>query len=307
MAVRGDFYFDFGLLAFFLFGVFPFAVRCWGGLLATTLAARSKRSHASGTNSMSDDALESFAMPQPLNRVIPNATVNQYPNTLDSKPELLPLVSSIFAHWSLIEYRLSLLLVRVLGADAAPALAMFSTLTAQHLQLGALEAAAKAALTPTEFDVFKTAMTVTDSVQTPRNHLAHWVWGYCPELPEALLLIEPKALKEQDIEFTKALEAGITDPAELARLNTYNPKHVLVYRKNDLLRAKRDLEEAAEMVFLVMVYLDGFYRGRRKLPPGVTAGTRDHLFRQLYGLRMFREAWDRTQEDRKKSPQPRPE
>jgi hypothetical protein len=31
--------------------------------------------------------------------------------------------------------------------------------------------------------------------------------------------------------------------------------------------------------------------------------TRDQLFRQLYDLRLFREAWDRIQEDRKKSRQ----
>lgn len=89
-------------------------------------------------------------MPQPLNRVRPNAFFRHDPNVLDDKPKLAELVANIFAHWGLIEHRLSLLLVRVLGADAEPALAMFSTLTAQHLQLGALEAAAKAALSAVE-------------------------------------------------------------------------------------------------------------------------------------------------------------
>src|SRR5262245_59198075 len=104
----------------------------------------------------------SLDMPQPLNRVIPNATFRHNPNALRDKPQLATHVASIFAHWGLIEYRLSLLLVRVLGADAAPALAMFSTLTAQHLQLGALRAAAVAALSSVEYKVFDTALTVCD-------------------------------------------------------------------------------------------------------------------------------------------------
>jgi ATP-dependent protease ClpP protease subunit len=35
----------------------------------------------------------------------------------------------------------------------------------------------------------------------------------------------------------------------------------------------------------------------------LVAGTRDQLFQQLYDLRLFREAWDRIQTDRKKSRQ----
>jgi hypothetical protein len=49
------------------------------------------------------------------------------------------LITKIFATWASIEQQLNFLLVRVLGANAAPALAMFETLTAQRLQLKALK------------------------------------------------------------------------------------------------------------------------------------------------------------------------
>src|ERR1700704_773040 len=193
-------------------------------------------------------------MSQPLNRVIPDALVRHDPNVLDNKPKMAHLVASIFAHWALIEYRLSLLLVRVLGADAAPALAMFSTLTAQHLQLGALEAAAKVALSAEEFDVFKATINVTDSVQTPRNHLAHWIWASCLELPEAMLLAEPKSAKERDREFTLALEkseGNSINVEEMTKLNSYDAAKVRVYKETDLRRVNRDLEEDSLIAFLV--------------------------------------------------------
>jgi hypothetical protein len=216
----------------------------------------------------------------------------------------------MFAHWGLVEYRLSLLLVRVLGADAAPALAMFSTLTAQHLQLGALEAAAKVALSVEEFDVFKAATNVTDRVQTPRNHLAHWIWGSCLELPDALLLAEPKSAKERDRELTLALERSDTagvNTAEMAKLNSYDPTKIRVYKEADLERAALDIEEASLITFLTVVYLDGLFRGRRKpLDPSQTRLTRAQVFQQLYGLRLFREALDQIQKDRQNSRQSQP-
>jgi hypothetical protein len=135
-------------------------------------------------------------MPQPLNRVISNGEFRPDADVLGDKPELAKLVASIFALWGLIEGSLSHLLIRVLGADAEPAIAMFATLTAQHLQMGALKAAARAALSSDDFDVFCAATSVTDGVQAPRNHLAHWIWGKCDQLPDALLLAEPKAEKE---------------------------------------------------------------------------------------------------------------
>jgi hypothetical protein len=242
-------------------------------------------------------------MPQPLNRVIPNGKFRQDTSVLDDKPELAKLVASICALWGLIEHALSHWLVRVLGADAEPAIAMFATLTAQHLQIGALRAAAKAALSADDFDVFCAAINVIDSVQTPRNHLAHWIWGSCEQLPDALLLAEPKAQKERDQKRMAVIDRFDKGPTvsmfdEIIELDRYDPATVLVYRHGDLERAKRDLEEAEKIAAVLMVYLD------RRLWQAPTSDTqrataiRDALSQKLRGNRLFREAWDRTRADR---------
>jgi hypothetical protein len=244
-------------------------------------------------------------MSQPLNRVKPGATVRQRPAILDHLPaKYAQLVAGIFSHWSMVEHRLNLLLVRILGADAELALAIFATLEAQHLQFRAIEAAAKAALEEREYDVFRAAMSVARSVQTPRNQLAHWVWAHSPELPDALLLAEPKSAKDGDREFTPALESGETDSEKISALNTFDPAHVQVYREGDLQRARNDLEQAVQITFLTVVYLDGTFKGRIKpLPWTHSTPSRDQLFQQLYDLRLFQEAWDRIQLDRKRSQQ----
>jgi hypothetical protein len=67
------------------------------------------------------------------------------------------LVNGIFARWAWIEYSLSVLLLNILGAEAKPALAMFSVLNGQRLQMSAVKAAAKAALPFDQFEIFAAA------------------------------------------------------------------------------------------------------------------------------------------------------
>jgi hypothetical protein len=142
---------------------------------------------------------------------------------LENKPDLAILVCEIFAVWARIEHQLSFLLVRVLGANAAPALAMHATLTAQHLQLGALQAAASAALTTDDLEVFKACVSVAESVQTPRNHLAHWIWAGCRQL---LVLADPKMLHNRDFRVAKLIQTAPTpveaDAMEVAAANRFD-------------------------------------------------------------------------------------
>jgi len=94
---------------------------------------------------------------------------------------------------------------------------------------------------------------------------------------------------------------GETDSEKISALNTFDPAHVQVYREGDLERARENLEQAVQITFLTVVYLDGLFKGRIKpLPWTRGTPTRDQLFHQLYGLRLFQEAWDRIQMDRKK-------
>jgi hypothetical protein len=140
-----------------------------------------------------------FVMPQPLSRIVSDAKISLRVDALADKPDMAILVTEIFAVWAYIEYQLSLLLVQILGATETPALAMHSVLTSQQLQAKALEAAAKAALSAHDYQIFSAVTSVVESVQTPRNHLAHWVWGRCEQRPDLLVLIDPKMYKANEM------------------------------------------------------------------------------------------------------------
>ena len=135
-------------------------------------------------------------MPNPINRIISDPHVALDTNALSDKPEMAIAVARIISSWGSIERELSSVLVRLLGANASSAHAIFSILQTQALQTKALEAAAKSVLDKDGFDAFNAVMAVVDSVKKTRNRLAHWCWGTCRQRPEYLILADPKMLKE---------------------------------------------------------------------------------------------------------------
>lgn len=249
-------------------------------------------------------------MPQPITKIVPNPHVQLNPDVLLDKPHFALLVCKIFAIWARIEQALTVLLVRVLGANSAPAIAIYSTLTAQHLQNRALDAAAKAALPDDDYQIFEAAISVVDSSQTPRNHLAHWSWGVCKERPDLLALADPKMLSTRDIRVFKHFHEK--DPSERDQQTTlsliqFEKSRILAYSIQDLERAVRDLEQAQTVIKHLVDYLDpivseGLYA---HLPQ--FARTRSEIrvsaLQKLNEQRLFREALARIRAARQTSSQ----
>jgi hypothetical protein len=217
------------------------------------------------------------------------------------------LICTIFAQWALIEKEMQMLLVRVLGADKGPAHAIYDVLTAQHLQTAALTAAARAALTQDQFEVFSAAIAVANSVQKQRNKLAHWIWARSDQVPNALLLVNPKALN-----------AGETERLKLMSGNAPFPKHysvarqilgvefdeILVYTQQALKRIDRDLGEAFQIMVHLAMYLNPLFT-KGEVPPDAM-GTAACELHELSKLGLFQEALSQIRARQKSTPEAQP-
>jgi hypothetical protein len=247
-------------------------------------------------------------MPQPLSRISPDATVTLWPS-VDSRVVYV-LASSIIALSAQVDHELSLLLVRIIGADARPALAMFDELDSPRAQLRLLGAAARAHLGPgtKQHRVFKAVLKSAEVAQAERHKVAHWIWGHCPELPGALLLADPRAVRTQTIELTRMLEKrknalvyvlqtddeqGKQDDIALSKLYAADKESILVYRDGDLSRSIRDLSEALTALHYFRYFLNPI--AVNKLAPSnpelVDLETSEGALRRLNSLRLFREAY----------------
>jgi hypothetical protein len=253
-------------------------------------------------------ALDGFDMPQPINRIVPNARVILDTDVLSEKPDIAVLVVRVFAIWAAIERHLNVLLVRLLGADSVPALAMFSILQTQALQTKALDAAAKSTLSPEDLDIFSASLAVANSVQKTRNRLAHWAWGKCTERPDLLVLGDPEGLKERDTRVAahyQSLKPGAPNLLETYNIVRFDLSKFYGYTKTDLEREVRDLLEADEIVFLYGIHLDpSFSMAHAKAfdEPESHDEIRAQVLQQLNGKRLFREALAQIRASRQSKP-----
>lgn len=197
-------------------------------------------------------------MPNPINSIVSNADVSLDYDALADKPDMAVLVSKIFSVWAGVEYQLGILLMRVLCAVESPAVAIFSILKTQQLQLTALDVAAKSALPSNDYCVFQAAMSVCKTARKVRNQLAHWVWARCSQRPDLLLLADPEMIKQRNIEAAKYVIERIGQPIHWGQwrgLHTFDLNYVLAYSVADLQRALDNLIEAEEVIFQLEFYL----------------------------------------------------
>lgn len=130
-------------------------------------------------------------MPQPLSRISPDANFELSTKALVDRLNLANLVTQIFALWAVVEQEFQILFSRIIGPDEIVADAVYAVLTRDGLQRTALNAAAKA-----KFGTDSSAvLAVCKRAGKIRHKLAHWRWGQSPDLPDVLLLADPKDVK----------------------------------------------------------------------------------------------------------------
>jgi hypothetical protein len=231
--------------------------------------------------------------------MLPDADLYLDSNVRDDKPEMAAAVARIFAVWASIEHRLDFLLIEIVGSDSSAAIAIYETLTAQHLQRKALENAAKAVLPLESYSVLITAISMAEGSQTPRNHLAHWMWGGCRQRPDLLALADPVLQKELDLRIRVFNEAGGLVDCDGWDPDFMDPNFVLAYSIDDLNRAHRDLIATNKCLGLVGSYL--FASGSNPRHERY-ADEQVRILAELNASPLFREAKGRIDADLQKRP-----
>jgi hypothetical protein len=155
------------------------------------------------------------AMPNPLSRVHPTATVilgNAGIRALAERPRLAVLFAEAISSWSNVEFFLQNLFVHLFGGNATLATNIYLSLTTRGPKKAALRQAIEAVPDEKVRKLIRVLIRMSETSQGLRDDLAHHVWGFSPELADALLLADPKHL---------------IDPANL------NRDHIFVYLERD--------------------------------------------------------------------------
>ena len=160
----------------------------------------------------------------------------------DWKPHLSSKASRCIALGSLIENLYGAILTSMLGANAKPAAAMYKSLQSLNAQSAVVLAAAEAVLSDDELDVLSAVTSLCNRAMKHRHRFAHWVWGHSKGYPEAIILIDPKALLEYELE--TAVTQGNNDNRGLQ--TNFDPSSCLIYDEAALVEAVNELKSAEE-------------------------------------------------------------
>jgi hypothetical protein len=137
--------------------------------------------------------------PQPLSRVKPNAEVWWGVGILTPYPKLCCIITETISFGAQVEFNWSAILVDLLKSDPKTGMAMYEALSGGESRRAALEGAAQSALPEADFLLFKAIEKVLAPARRVRNDFAHHIWGASPTVPNALLLIDPKCLRQLEV------------------------------------------------------------------------------------------------------------
>lgn len=242
-------------------------------------------------------------MPQTLANTPHSGSITHGSDSLGKRPDLAVIVATAICQWASVDARLAALLVRILGGSSKPSYAMFSAIH-QTAQQAALDAAARAALSSDDYDRFRAVLKVYQRNSKTRNQFAHWIWGHCDSIPDALLLLDPSRMFWHEVDIARFQEdpagtlAHLPTDASIEQKNAALQKifgpdgnRIWVYRKSDLDEALERFKEVAATIF----YLDLYLRRDR------FSDDLEHTL--LPNLHQYREALSRIRRGSKGSPE----
>ena len=173
--------------------------------------------------------------PQPLAMVRPNGQIILGQGELSQHPKYAALVMAVIEQWANAENIISQMVARFLSADFNVVMAMLQALTSTGRR-AALIGAAQEALSTDDFNLFRAVMKATKPSRDRRNDFAHHIWGVCPQIPDAMLLADPKVVDDLTIQLqTRIQRLTRSTPSPPQDLPEIDRMHIYVYRDRDLI------------------------------------------------------------------------
>jgi hypothetical protein len=128
-----------------------------------------------------------------LSQVNPKAEFDVDPRKIGLKrPEVLSRVAKGISVWTLIEALTAQVVIYSLKGDVRIATEMYLSITSSGASNAALKTAVRLGLPAKYAELFNAIWMLSGGLADERHRLAHWAIGYCEEIPNALLLANPR-------------------------------------------------------------------------------------------------------------------
>lgn len=189
------------------------------------------------------------------------------------RPELAALAMQLIEIWSFANATILSIATKLLDSQPDVVMALLLGVTNHNARREAIAKAAEKRLSRNDFLLFKLAIERTGPSENKRHAFAHHIWGYSPEKPESLLLIDTEnfVTRLADVEALEktAPEQVSAFAGDVSKLRPYEWK-------------KRDFEEAIQDAMQARIVIDQLYRFVAAVlssPKGVADSMREQLLK----------------------------
>ena len=202
-------------------------------------------------------------MPQPINRVRPDALVSFDSADLAEVPHLIVYPMQVIATWSKIDSLYTELLSWLIKSDFGIVVEMLLAIKSQETKSFVVKAAAKHALGDDDYALFDSVYNATKASRRRRHEYAHHLWGVPRNIPESLALLDPRdglkgivTLQERmaawETQIRKMHEPGAGPPPGLSPWYQAPPDQidytrVQCFRKDELIGDVADANKCLEL------------------------------------------------------------
>jgi hypothetical protein len=201
-------------------------------------------------------------MVQPLSKVKQITSFSTVPPmAMSERPVLAAKVAEVIGIWSSIEMEILSIATDILHTEYVVVAAMLGALTSSDAKSAALLAAMTAVLDPADVATFVKVREATKASRKRRNEFAHHIWMCSEDLPDALLIIDPKYLSSfsakrqlaiDDLRRLMAKQRVKSDEVDIPEIDR---SKIGVYRDKDLDDEVRDAHRAFKLHNQLRVWL----------------------------------------------------
>lgn len=115
---------------------------------------------------------------------------------LHDRQSLCVKALNAIAAWSNVESFMLKTYVELAGGADADAAAIFVALETRSAKSAAIDTLARLKLDDKHLALLRAIISIVNSTQKTRDKLAHWTWGISPQIPDAVLLSDPRNLEQ---------------------------------------------------------------------------------------------------------------
>jgi hypothetical protein len=214
----------------------------------------------------------------PIKTLIDGPRIALNPQALMERPDVAAWVAQCIANWSWVDSATGTLFVNLVGTNMSAGAILYAEMTSALAKDRSLRALGLARLEKADIPLLEALMSLLKSGQATRDKLAHWYWGVCEQIPDGLVLVDPRYLMKHRANMLELYEKGELTTEHMA----FDISRFFVVRIKDLQAEAKAFAELAKLVFSFANWVamqDKAERARRRLVLSNDARIREVLAR----------------------------